>query len=161
MRKMLLAGLAALLMLLVLPGAVSAALVDTVTVSGTISISMDVSASPETIEFSTMVNGTMESSTTTVTVTTTSANWNVKASDELATTKGFMYKTGPVKLTAPLYLSKDTGATVRSLRADWTGFMSGTTAGTTPQVTTIQQVIYPTDSSGSYTITITFTGTAS
>jgi hypothetical protein len=160
MRKMLLAGLAALLVLLVLPGAVSAATDSkTVTVTGSIGLSVSVGVSPATVDFSTMQAGTEESSQTTVTVTTTSASWNVLASDNNAATKGYMYRTGPVKLTNALRFGKTADPT-GTLVTDQTNFMSGTAAGTHTQIAYVEQDIAPADAQGSYTMTITFLATA-
>jgi len=160
MRKILFIGLVLIALLFAMPAAVSAAGSDTVTVSGSINIAMDVSASPKTIDFGTMASGVDETGQTTVTVVTTSTNWAVTASDARTATKGYMYKTGDVKLTTPFQLSKD-GTTFSPLTSDFADFMTGTTAGTHNQIAYVKQAIAGADSSGSYQITATFTGSAS
>jgi len=160
MKYLVYAGIVALLVLVLLPAGVFAAGSDTVTVSGSIGLSMDVSASPKTIDFGSMAAGVDETGTTTVTIATTSTNWAVSASDSRSATKGYMYKTGDVKLTNPFQLSKD-GSTYSSMVSDMGTFMSGTTAGSHNQVAYVKQAIEGADSSGSYQITVTFTGSAS
>jgi hypothetical protein len=146
-------------MFVCLPVGVSAAGSDTVTVSGSIGISIDVSASQKTIDFASMAAGVDESGQSTITVATTSTSWSVTASDARATTKGYMYRTGDVKLASPFRLSKD-NSVFTPLTSDISNFMSGTSAGTFNQIAYVKQSISPADSSGSYSITTTFTGSA-
>lgn len=161
MRKLFYVALVALFALLVLPGAVSA-LDDTATVAvtGNIGLSVDVSVSPDTIPFSTMVAGTEESGQTTVTLSTTSSSWSVTAADQNAATKGYMYRTGPVKLTNALRFGTAANPT-GTLVTDLTNFMSGTApvSGST-RIAYVEQDIAAADGSGAYTMTVTFTATA-
>jgi hypothetical protein len=159
MRFLTLAGLVALVMLVAMPAAVSAAGSDTVVVSGSIGTTMEVNALAATIDFGSMTNTTPATGSTNVNVVTTSTSWNVKASDANTATKGYLYKTGPVKLTYPLYFGTVASPT-GTLVTDISNFMSGTSAGSFDQMAYIKQVIAVADSSGAYTMTITFTGTA-
>lgn len=161
MKKLIFGALIALLALLILPGAVSAAEdSDTVTISGSIGLAVDVSVSPASINFDTMSTGVEESGQTTVSLTTTSASWSVTAADLNAATKGFMYRAGPVPLVNALRFGKTANPT-GTLVADMTDFMAGTAPITgATQVAYIEQDIAATDASGSYTMTITFTATA-
>jgi hypothetical protein len=106
-----------------------------------------------------MVAGTEESSQSTVTVQTTSASWNVLASDGHTTTKGYMYRPTDVKLTNALRFGKAADPT-GTLVADFTNFMQGTAAGTFTQIAYVEQDIASADATGSYTMTITFLATA-
>jgi hypothetical protein len=162
MRKMLFIGLVLLVLLCAMPSAVSAAGSDTVVVNGNIAISMEVNAAATSIEFGSMAAGTEESGSTTINVVTTSTSWNVRASDERTTTKGFLYKSGTpdVPLTNALRFGKTANPT-GTLVTDLANFMQGTTAGSFDQMAYVEQDIAPADRQGTYTMTITFTGTAS
>ena len=160
MRKLFYVAFVALIALLVLSGAVSAAGSDTVVVNGNIATTMEVNAAAASIEFGSMVAGTEESGSTNINVVTTSTSWNVKASDERTATKGFMYKPTDIKLTNALRFGKTADPT-GTLVTDFASFMSGTTAGSFDQMAYIEQDIAPADQQGTYTMTITFTGSAS
>jgi hypothetical protein len=158
MRKMLFIGFVLIALLVAMPAAVSAAGSDTVVVSGNIGTTMEVNAIATAIDFSAMQNGTPETGSTNVNVVTTSTSWNVKVSDANSATKGYLYKTGPVKLTYPLNFGTTSDPTV-TLVTDYSNFMTGTTAGSFDQMAYVKQIIALADTSGAYTMTITFTGT--
>lgn len=161
MKKMIFGAFIALLVLLMLPGAVSAATdTDAVTITGSIGLALDVSVSPDSISFDTMSTMAEESGQTTVSLTTTSASWSVAAADLNSGTKGYMYRPGPVTLTNALRFGKTANPT-GTLQTDMVDFMSGTAPATgTTQIAYIEQDIAAADASGSYTMTITFTATA-
>ena len=162
MRKILLIGLVLIALLCAMPAAVSAAGSDTVVVNGNIAITMEVNAAATSIEFGSMAAGTEESGNSNINVVTTSTNWNVRASDERTTTKGHLYKAGTpdVPLTNALRFGKTTDP-MGTLVTDLANFMQGTTAGSFNQVAYVEQDIASADPQGTYTMTITFTGTAS
>ncbi len=160
MKSIVYLALAGLIALLVFPGAVSAAGSDTVVVSGSIGTTMEVNAEAASISFSTMQNGTPSTGNTNVNVVTTAATWHVTASDANAATKGYLYRTGPVKLTYPLNFGTAANPT-GTLVTDSTSFMSGTSAGSFSQAAYVRQVVATADAAGSYTMTITFTGVTS
>jgi hypothetical protein len=159
MRKKLFIGLVLLVLLVAMPVAVSAGGSDTVVVSGSIGTTMEVNALAATIDFGSMTNTTPATGSTNINVITTSTSWNVKASDANTATKGYLYKTGPIKLTYPLNFGTVASPT-GTLVTDYANFMTGTTAGSFNQMAYVKQVIALADTSGAYTMTITFTGTA-
>ncbi len=163
MRKMLLAGLAALLVLLVLPGAVSAASdMDNVTVSGTIGPTVALSVAPAAIPFATMLNGTPATGSSVVNVTTNSASWSVTATDAKATNNGYMTTVADgtgLKLAAKFNFGQAANPTTYLPDPS---FMSGTApapSGTT-KTAYVRQVISVGDAAGVYQIVITFTANA-
>jgi hypothetical protein len=172
MRKMLFAGLAALFIFLVLPGAVSAATSDIVVVSGSIGGAIDVSVVDGTTgnPAGTLSFGAMSGTKTDLTsrdlkVVTTYAKWQVDAEDKKTTNKGYMVDTTAGKLTNKFQLSNnpDTTPTWKDMDVVFTKFFEKTSAGAGTWTNGIgfQQVIAGGDPAGTnYQITITFTGAA-
>lgn len=120
---------------------------------------IDVSVSSGSISFGTMQAGVNATGQTQVTVTTNGGNaWSVTASDGKTTNKGFMVS-GTTPLASAFQLS-NTGPTgiFQAMTADFTGFVSGSGAGTTNKDADVKQAIATGDQPGDYTITITFTG---
>ena len=164
MRKLLFRALVALLVLLVLPGAVSAVEDDaTVTITGSIAESIAITVSDTDLDFEDMSTAAPEIAATDVTVTTTSNSWSVTASDEDTSNKGYMETTGLVKLTNPFELSNSDGEpwTWHAMTTDFPSFMSGTTAGVVADTAWVKQEIDLLDAKGTYSITITFTAATS
>lgn len=162
MRTILFTGLVLLTLLLALPAAVSAADSDTVQVTGSIGLTMDVTAATDTIPFGSMVAGTDETGNTVVTVVTTGSSWTVTAADAKATNKGYMTTNADgsgKKLAGAFQISND--ETTFSPLTSGYAFMSGSSAGTFTDTADVKQTISAADSSGSYQITVTFTGSAS
>jgi hypothetical protein len=162
MRKMLFLGLVLIALLVAMPAAVSAAETDTVLVSGNIGLSMDVTASTDTISFGSMASGVDETGSTVVTVVTTGSSWTVTASDAKATSKGYMTTNadGTGKVLANAFRISNDGTTFSPLTSSY-AFMSGATAGTFTDTADVKQAIAVADASGTYQITVTFTGSAS
>ena len=152
---MLFAGLAALLVLLVLPGAVSAASSDTVVVSGDIGGYIDVAVTSESLSLGTMVVGTPATASTTLTVSSSYATWGVDASD--ATNGGYM-KNGAVALTNLFQINN--GGAYDDLATPFTDFFTGSAGVGQTKPVNVQQSITAADASGTYSITVTFTGSS-
>jgi len=162
MKTFLLAGLVAMLVLLVLPMGVSAGNNTAVTVSGTINLYIEVGVSPNSTQFFTMsAFNTSTNNTAVVTTNTSSTSWNVRASDaRTGVSKGFMNKTPFWNLTNPFQLSKD-GVGYSPLTADYSNFMvNATTAGSFTQTVYQKQAIGVADRQGIYNIIVTFIGIA-
>jgi hypothetical protein len=157
MKKILFIGLVLIALLFVMPSAVSAE-TDTVVVQGSIGGSIAVTATPDTIDFGAMVAGTPETGSTQTSVTTTYTTWSLTASDAATATKGFMYKTGPVKLANALKIG--TGTPTATLVTNPYSIRAGTAAGTFTDTINVAQDIAGTDAEGSYTMTITFTASS-
>jgi hypothetical protein len=156
MSKLLFGAFVALLVLLVLPGAVSAATSDTVTVTGSIGGYIDVSVTANTLDFGTMtVGGSPYSQSTAISVSSSYTSWGVDASDEKAANKGYMVDGTKVLGTAFL-LGKD-GASYTNIASPIVDYMSGS-AGTATATVNAQQSVIVSDQQGSYSITVTFTG---
>ena len=155
MRKMLFIGLVLLALLCAMPAAVSAAGSDTVIVSGSIGGSIDVTAGSD-IDFSSMPVGT-ETGSVSTSVTTTYTTWYLRASDDApAATKGYMFRTGPVKLQNPLKIGIEATPTAVLTTVPYT-VRTGTAAGTFTDTVNVAQQIVGTDAAGSYSMTVTFT----
>lgn len=155
MKKIDFTGLILIALLVALPGAVSAAPSDTVIVSGSIGGSIDVTAGSD-IDFSSMAVGT-ETGSVSTSVTTTYTTWYLRASDASATNKGYMVRAGPVALQNPIRIGTETNPTA-VLTTNPYVVRTGTAAGTFTDTVNVAQQIVGTDAAGSYSITITLTG---
>jgi hypothetical protein len=167
MKYLLYAGFAALLILAFLPAPVSAALSDTVVVSGSIGGSLSVSVTPDTgVSWGAMNVGTKTDLTTAdLSVVTSYPAWHVDATDANVSHKGYMYDTTTTyKLASPFQVSNTGGGSWTAMTGSFTNFAQKATngAGTWPYDIGLQQAISGTDQAASnYQITITFTGAAS
>lgn len=158
MKKLLLAGIIVLAVLLAFPMAVSAA--NTVTVSGSIAntISVNVNLTGTFLSNNMVAGQTYTNNSALLNTTTTSYSWHTDASDQkVGLQKGYMNRTPTANLTYPFQLSKD-GSSYSPLTSDYTNFMSGSSAGAFEQLVYQKQLIVVTDSQGAYSITVTFTG---
>jgi hypothetical protein len=170
MKKLLLLGIVALVVLVCLPAAVSAGLDDTVVVSGSITGYISVDVTPDAgVSWGAMIPGTKQDLTTAdIVVTTTYPTWGVDATDAKATPeKGFMFDTATsFNLTKAFKITSDTvtpGPWV-AMDGTFTNFVQKTAdgAGTWGNDIGLQQVIEGTDEAATaYSITITFTGHSS
>jgi len=166
MKYLVYAGLVALMVLVCLPSAVSAALTDTVVVSGSIGGSLSVDVTPDAgVSWGAMNVGTKTDLTTAdLSVVTTYPAWHVDAADANVTHKGFMNDATVGKLTNAFEISKDGGTGWTAMTGAFNNFAQKTTdgAGTWPSDIGLKQVITAGDEAGTnYQITITFTGAAS
>ncbi|KQC07399.1 MAG: hypothetical protein APR55_04025 [Methanolinea sp. SDB] len=154
MKKVIFTGLVALFLLLALPGAVSAAESDTITVTGSIGGTIDVSVTAD-VGFGAMTPGnTYTDETTVLTVTSTFAGWTVDAADQnTGAGTGYMLSSG-TPLSNPFEINVDAGA-YQGL--PFSPIFSGS-AGTDTADIGVQQQVVVGDQAGSYTITIVFTG---
>lgn len=151
MKKILFIGLVLLALLLVLPGAVSAAEADIVTVSGSITGYIDVSVTAESLGFGAMtVAGSPYTQSTPITVTSSFPSWGV---DVTGTNSGYM-TAGSTPLATAFLLGKD-GSGYQTLPI--TDYMTGSAGATTATVNARQSVVVA-DPVGNYAITVTFTG---
>jgi len=164
MNKYLLAGLVALVVLVCLPAAVSAA--NTVLVSGSITgyITVDVTP-PAGVSWGPMAVGTKTDLTTAdLSVTTTYPVWHVNAADANVSHKGLMNDaTTNFNLTNAFQISNNGGIGWTAMTGTFTNFAQKTTggAGLWPSDIGLQQVIVGTDAAATaYSITVTFTGSA-
>lgn len=150
-RIIIIAALAALAALLAVPALALGG--NTTTVSGTLNATISVTA-PDNINFSTFAVGTNTASSLDGDVSVTGATqWQVTAKDEKTTDAGFMTKTGG-KLTNKLQISKDNS---NYYTAD-TG-ITYNNPGENDLDLYVNQVVTSQDPAGTYSITITFTGT--
>jgi PKD repeat protein len=118
---------------------------------------IEVSIGPSAITFGTMSPATPSTGSAVVTVSTSGGtSWSVTAADADAATKGYMATTSDARLAAPFQLSN--GGGFLNITSDFTGFMTGSGAGTTTRNANVKQIIVPSDAPGDYAITITFTG---
>jgi hypothetical protein len=167
MRKMLFIGLVLLALLCAMPAAVSAALTDTVVVSGSIGGSLDVDVTPNAgVSWGAMNVGTKTDLTTAdLSVVTTYPAWHVDAADANVTHKGYMHDSiTNFNLNNAFQVSNNGGSGWTPMTGPFNNFAQKTTAGagTWPYDIGLQQVISGTDEAATnYQITITFTGAAS
>jgi len=158
MKKLLLAGLVALVVLLAFPTAVSAA---DVIVSGTVPISLSIDVINATPDFGTFSIGeNILNNPSLVKVTTSSTDWYVDATSNGGGANGYMWNYGKgTQMTAAFNMSKIyPGPTWVQTTTPWVNFMQGTSAGYFSQNVWVQQIVSPIDTSGNYAITVTFTG---
>jgi hypothetical protein len=162
MKKSLLLGLLALA-LLVIPGVVSAGGSADLSVTGSISTGIDVSVSPTSITYGTMMPLTYYDGYTTVTAIVQSSpnGWSVTAADSGSPYYGYMKIVGNIYSTLkdPIYLRQGYSGSPQALTSPFTNFMSGSSSGPYTQDAYLKQYIRTDDNAGSYTITVTFTGT--
>ena len=159
MKRMFIMGALALIVLLALPGAAMAADSQTVTVTGSIGGYITVSLTDTALGWETMVVGDNTDSTT-LTVSSSFANWGVDVS---ANNAGYMVDATPepdALLGSPLGISNDGGTSYNTLSSTWTDFFSGTPGTGQTESVDVKQTISESDSSGTYSITITFQGGA-
>src|SRR5690606_36249844 len=110
MKKLVFGALIALLVLLVLPGAVSAASSDTITVTGSIGGSIDVTVTAD-VNFGAMTPGSTYTDTTTdLSVTSTFASWTVSATDQNAGANTGKMLSGTTPLANAFKINVNAGA---------------------------------------------------
>ncbi len=160
MKKLVFGALIALLVLLVLPGAVSAAETDTVVVSGTIGGYIDVAITADTLSLGTMTVAGPNTAATTLTVSSSFNSWGVDASDAKTPNKGYMVTADatPIPLDTLFDISNDAGTSWHQLGTPWTDFFTGTAGTGMTETVDVKQVVTAADPAGSYSITVTFTG---
>ncbi|KQC09018.1 MAG: hypothetical protein APR55_10870 [Methanolinea sp. SDB] len=146
--------LIAILILVLLQGTVSAA-TDTCVVSGNLAGTISISVS-ESINLGTLTVGENTNTTGTLAVTSNYADWDVIASDEKASDKGYM-TSGSERFTNLFELKEDSGSWV-TLDTSRT-FFEGTGDDSTGY--SVRQVVDAADLAGEYTITVTFTTSVS
>jgi len=115
---------------------------------------IDVTVSPTSIDFGTMTAGVDETGSTTVNVDVTGGTaWSVTGS---ANNGGYM-STGTVHLANPFQLSND-GTNYQAMTSDFANFLSGAAGADGSGTADVKQAIATADAPGSYSITLTFTG---
>ena len=115
---------------------------------------IDVTVSPTSIDFGTMTAGVDETGSTTVNVDVTGGTaWSVTGS---ANNGGYM-STGTVHLANPFQLSND-GTNYQAMTSDFADFLSGAAGADGSGTADVKQAIATADAPGSYSITLTFTG---
>ena len=158
MNKLLFAGIIALVVLLVFPMAVSAT--TTVSINGFVPVTQSIDVGPSSFNFGTM-GAVNTAGPSYVAVTTSSTNWHVDATSLGNTTAGFMANTTYAKtLGAAFNMTKTGSPPYTNTTSPWPNFMSGG-AGNFNQTVYVQQLVGPTDTSGTYSIVATFTLTTS
>jgi len=162
---MLFIGLVLLALLCAMPAAVSAALTDTVVVSGSIGGSLDVDVTPNVgVSWGAMSVGTKTDLTSAdLSVDTSYAKWHVNAADAKTTNKGYMVDATAGNLSNSFQISNNGGSTWTAMTGTFTNFAQKTSngAGVWPSDIGLQQVIAEADEAGTnYQITVTFTGAA-
>jgi len=166
MKYLLYAGLVALVVLVCLPAAVSAALTDTVVVSASIGGSLSVDVTPDAgVSWGALSTGTKTDLTSAdLNVTTTYPIWHVNAADANVSHKGYMNDaTTNFNLTNAFQISNNGGSGWTAMTGTFTNFAQKTSAGAGIWLSDIglQQAIALADEAASnYQITITFTGAA-
>jgi len=158
MKKLLFAGIVALVILLVFPMMVSA--VNTVSVSGNVLGYISVNVYNTSPNFGTLSIGTdIIQTPSTVTVNTSYTSWHVDLTSTGGTIPGYMQIGGGTNLTIPFNMSKTIAVpNWVHTTTTWNNFMSGSAAGNYPQDVYVQQIVSPIDTEGAYSITATFTG---
>jgi hypothetical protein len=155
MKKYLLILCITLAVILAFPIAVSAG--NTVTVTGQIGNTFSLSVDNATLNFPSLQTGENPlPDPTTLTITTSSESWNV---DTTSTNGGYMNAGGAKNLQTPFELSLD-GSTWNTDTGSW-AMISSTTPGITVQPVYMRQNVLTNDAEGSYSITVTFTGSSS
>ena len=159
LKRILLAGLVALVVLLAFPTVVSAT--NTVSINGFVPVTQSIDVGPSSFNFGTM-GAVNTAGPSYVDITTSSTNWHVDVTSLGNTTAGFMANTTYAKtLGAAFNMTKTGSPPYTTTTIPWGGFMSGSTAGHYNQTVYVQQLVAPTDTSGTYSIVATFTLTAS
>ncbi|HNB02843.1 MAG TPA: hypothetical protein PLV88_01005 [Methanoregulaceae archaeon] len=154
MKKLVFGALIALLALLVLPGAVSAGPSDTITVTGSIGGSIDVTVTAD-VNFGAMTPGNTYTDTNTdLSVTSTFASWTVSATDQNAGENTGKMLSGTTPLANAFKINVNAGA---FQPLPYSPILSGSAGSSTADVGFQQQVVSG-DQAGSYTITVVFTG---
>lgn len=157
MRKLYYIAFAGLLALLVLTGAVSAAGSDTITVSGSIGGTIDVTVTAD-VSFGAMTPGsTYTDSTTDLSVTSTFASWTVSATDQNTGANSGKMLSGTTPLTNAFRINVNSGA-FQAL--PYSPILSGGAGSATADIGFQQQVVSG-DQAGAYSITVVFTGSGS
>ncbi|OPX69426.1 MAG: hypothetical protein A4E37_00417 [Methanoregulaceae archaeon PtaB.Bin056] len=115
---------------------------------------MVITVTPASIDFGTMQAGVDETGSSTVSVDVTGGTaWSVEAS---ASNFGYM-TTGTVNLANPFQLSND-GTNFQAMTSDFSDFLTGAAGVDGSDTADVKQAIAAADAPGSYTITLTFTG---
>lgn len=165
MRNLIYVALVGLLILLVLPGAVSAANSNTVNITGSVGSygSISIEVQDNNMTYGAMTRGLTYIQGTYVNVTATYPNWWVDAKDMQTTApayRGYMMDmTDEIKtLATPFLLGRDS-IEWKNLTDDngWMDYMTGT-PGTYSQYANFKQTVNNYDSEGNYSITVTFVG---
>ena len=142
--------------------AVSAA--NTVSINGFVPVTQSIDVGPSSFNFGSM-GAVNIAGPSYVDVTTSSTSWHVDATSSGNTTAGYMANTTQAKwLGAAFNMSYVNGPTWHQTTigsGPWTSFLSGAAAGHYNQTVYVQQLVAPTDTSGTYSIVATFTLTAS
>jgi hypothetical protein len=153
-RKIIIIGLVLMALLTAMPAAVSAGATDTVTVSGSIGGYIDVAVTDATLSLNEMSVGTPGTAATTITVDSSYNSWGVDVS---ATNGGYMQGT-PGNLDTLFDISNDAGSTWHQLATTWTDFFTGSAGVDQDETVNVRQTVTAADPSGTYSITVTFTG---
>jgi PKD repeat protein len=121
---------------------------------------IEVTLGSSSVTLANMVRGSEATGSTTVNVVASNgASWSVAAADGKTTNKGYMVS-GTTPLAGPFQLGKN-GAAYQDLRSDYTSFMSGSTMGSFSATASLKQPVATGDGTGTYGITVTFTGAIS
>ena len=155
MKKYLLIGFVALVLILAFPMTVSAS--STTVVNGTVANTMSITLNNATQTFGTFIIGQNFLAGNGVNVTTSSTNWNVGVTATGGALPGYMYA-GTKNLQNPVNVSIDNSSWTSDM-ATWTP-VTGVTAGIFYTPIYIKQNVAATDTEGNYSITYTFTGTS-
>jgi hypothetical protein len=154
MRKLFYMALIGLLALLVIPGVVSAGSSDTITVTGSIGGSIDVTVTAD-VNFGAMTpTNTYTDTTTDLSVTSTFNSWTVSATDQNAGANTGKMLSGTTPLTNAFRINKNAG-TYQNL--PYAAILTGGAGSATADIGFQQQIVAG-DQAGSYTITVVFTG---
>lgn len=154
MRTLFYMALVGLLALLMLPGAVSAASSDTITVTGSIGGSIDVIVTAD-VNFGAMTPGNTYSDTNTdLTVSSTFPSWTVSATDQNAGANTGKMLSGAIPLTNAFKINVNSG-TYQGL--PFSPILTGG-AGSAAADIGFQQQVVSGDQAGTYSITVVFTG---
>ena len=122
----------------------------------TIAVTLDSSS----VSLANMVRGQDATGSTGVHVAASNgASWSVTASDGKTTNKGYMVN-GATPLLNPFQLGNN-GAAYQPLTSDYTSFMSGSSMGSFSATASLKQSVATGDGTGTYGITVTFTGAIS
>ena len=157
MRKFFYVALIGLIALLVMPGVVSAAPSDTITVTGSIGGSIDVTVTAD-VNFGAMTPGNTYTDTNTdLSVTSTFTSWTVSATDQNAGANTGKMLSGTTPLTNAFRINKNAGA---YQNLPYNGILTGGAGSATADIGFQQQVV-PGDQAGAYSITVVFTGASS
>jgi hypothetical protein len=156
MKKLFYVALVGLFALLVLPGAVSAASSDTITVSGNIGGSIDVWLNQDYVDFGAMTAGnTYTNNTTTLAFSSNYASYTISATDLNTGTNSGKMLAGTTPLANSFQINEMGGA-FHAL--PWSPMFTVNTGGEGWTDIGFRQQVVLDDDPGSYSITVVFTG---